>query len=43
LKEEEAWNLIRPVCRELDELVKLEKVNFLSGFHNEREVPIRFI
>jgi hypothetical protein len=37
LKEEEAWNLIRPVCRELDELVKLEKVNFLSGFHNERE------
>jgi hypothetical protein len=37
LKEEEAWNLIRPVCRELDELVKLGKVHFLSGFHNERE------
>lgn len=37
LKEEEAWNLIRPVCRELDELVNLGKVKFLSGFHSERE------
>ena len=37
MKEEETWNLIRPVCRELDELVKLGKVSFLSGFHNERE------
>jgi hypothetical protein len=37
LKEEEAWQLIRPVCRELDELVNLGKVKFLSGFHNESE------
>lgn len=37
MKEEEAWNLIRPVCRELDELFNLEKVKFLSGFHSERE------
>ena len=37
LKEEKAWNLIRPVCRELDELVNLGQVKFLSGFHSERE------
>lgn len=37
MKEEEARNLIRPVCRELDELVNLGKVKFLSGFHSERE------
>jgi len=37
LKEEEAWQLIRPVCRELDELVNLGKVKFLSGFRNENE------
>ncbi|HEX6293822.1 MAG TPA: hypothetical protein VFZ46_01590 [Nitrososphaeraceae archaeon] len=29
--------MIRPVCRELDELVNLRKVKFLSGSHNEKE------
>ena len=37
MKEDEAWNLIRPVCRELDELVNLGQVKFLSGFHSETE------
>lgn len=37
MKEEEAWKLIRPVCRELDELVNLGKVKFLSGFRNVNE------
>jgi hypothetical protein len=37
LREEEAWTLIRPVCRELDELVNLRKVKFLSSSHNEKE------
>ena len=37
MKEEESWNFIRSVCRELDELVNLRKVKFLSGFHSERE------
>lgn len=37
MREEEAWTLIRPVCRELDELVNLRKVKFLSGSHNEKE------
>jgi len=43
LKEEEAWNLIRPVCRELDELVKLGKVNFYLVFTMKVKVPIRSI
>jgi hypothetical protein len=37
LREEEAWTLIRPVCRELDELINLGKVKFLSGSYNEKE------
>ena len=37
MREEEAWTLIRPVCRELDELVNLRKVKFLSSSHNEKE------
>lgn len=28
---------MRPICRELDELVNLGKVKFLSGTHNEKE------
>lgn len=40
-KEEEAWNLIRPVCRALDELVNLGKVKFLSGFHSEKKAHIK--
>lgn len=37
MREEGAWTLIRPVCRELDELVNLRKVKFLSSSHNEKE------
>ena len=37
MREEEAWTLIRPVCRELDELINLGKVKFLSGSYNEKE------
>lgn len=43
LKEEEASNLLRAVCRELDESVKLGKVKFLSGFHSEKKAHIKFI
>lgn len=43
LKEEVAWNLLRPVCRALDELVNLDKVKFLSGFHSEKKAQIKFI
>jgi hypothetical protein len=42
LKEEEAWNLIRPIYRELDESVNLGK-EFLSGFHSEKKAHIKFI
>ena len=40
---EVAWNLLRPVCRALDELVNLDKVKFLSGFHSEKKAQIKFI
>ena len=35
LREEEAWTLIKPVCRELYELIKSGQVKFLYGSHNE--------
>jgi hypothetical protein len=41
LREEEAWTLIRPVCRELDELVNLRKVKFLSSSNNEKEASYK--
>ncbi len=44
LKEEEGWNLIRPIYRELDESVNLGKESkFLSGFHSEKKAHIKFI
>lgn len=43
MKEEEAWNFIRPVCRELDELVNLRKVKSYLAFIVKEKVHIRFI
>jgi hypothetical protein len=37
LLEEEAWNIINPVCRELDELRKEDHIQFLTGLHNESD------
>ena len=37
LLEEEAWNIIKPVCRELDELRKEGHIQFLTGFHNKND------
>ncbi|HET6588916.1 MAG TPA: hypothetical protein VFG45_02005 [Candidatus Nitrosocosmicus sp.] len=37
LKEEECWALLRPVCRELDDLVKEGHLKFVSGQHCEKD------
>ena len=37
LREEEAWSLIKPICRELHELIKTGQVRFLDGSHNEKD------
>ena len=37
LLEEEAWNILKPVCRELDELRNEGHMKFLSGLHNEND------
>ena len=37
MEKEEVWNLLRPICRELDELFNSGNVKFLSGFYNEKE------
>lgn len=37
LLEEEAWNIIKPICRELDELRKEGHIQFLTGLHNEND------
>jgi hypothetical protein len=34
LIEEEAWNIILPICRELDELRNEGHMQFLSGLYN---------
>ena len=35
LLEDEAWNILKPICRELDELKNGGHMKFLSGLHNE--------
>jgi hypothetical protein len=35
VNEEIAWKLLKPICREIDELIEGEKIQFLSGYHNE--------
>ena len=35
LTEKEAWDIIKPVCRELYELVEGRNIQFVSGIHNE--------
>ena len=37
LTEAEAWNIIKPVCRELEELRNKGHLKFLSGLLNENE------
>ncbi len=37
LLEEEAWNMIKPICRELDELRSEGHLKFLSGLQNEND------
>ena len=37
LLEAEAWNIIKPICRELDELINEGHMQFLSGLHNEND------
>lgn len=35
INETVAWKLLKPVCRELDDLIEREEIQFLSGHHNE--------
>lgn len=37
IDEEVAWRLLKPVCRELDELIKRGNLQFISGYHNEKD------
>ncbi len=37
LSEEEAWNIIKPICRELDDLRNEDHIQFLSGLYNEND------
>ncbi|WP_458720558.1 hypothetical protein [Candidatus Nitrosocosmicus sp. R] len=37
LTEAEAWNIIKPICRELDELRNEGHLIFLSGLQNEND------
>ena len=37
LTEAEAWNIIKPICRELDELRNDGHMIFLSGLQNEND------
>ncbi len=37
LSEKETWEIIKPVCRELFELVNGGNIQFVSGVHNENE------
>ena len=37
LLEEEAWDVIKPICRELDELRNEGQIQFLSGLYNEND------
>jgi len=37
LLEEETWNLLKPICRELDELKNEGHLKFLSAFYNEND------
>jgi hypothetical protein len=35
VNEEIAWKLLKPICREIDDLIEGGKIQFLSGHHNE--------
>jgi len=37
LSAEEAWNIIKPICRELDDLRNEDHIQFLSGLYNEND------
>ena len=37
VNEEIAWKLLKPVCRELDELIKGGNLQFISGHYNEKD------
>jgi hypothetical protein len=37
LTENETWDIIKPVCRELNELVNEGKIKFVSGIHNDND------
>lgn len=37
IDEEIAWKLLKPVCREIDELIEQKQMQFLSGYHNESD------
>ena len=37
INEEIAWKLLKPVCREIDELIEGGEIQFLSGHHNEND------
>ncbi len=37
LSEKDTWKIIKPVCRELYELVDKGDIQFVSGVHNENE------
>ena len=35
ISEKEAWDIIKPVCRELYDLTSAENIQFVSGSYNE--------
>jgi hypothetical protein len=36
LNEKETWEIIKPICRELYDLVGRENIQFVSGAHSEK-------
>ena len=37
IDEKIAWKLLKPVCREIDELIEGGEMQFLSGHHDEKD------
>ncbi len=37
LIDSEAWEIIKPICREIFELIDKGQIQFLSGLYNEKE------
>lgn len=37
VEEEIAWKLLKPVCREIDELIQSKHMQFVTGHYNESD------